>query len=183
MTRFFYYFRVTKGTWVRNHGNEPRNSMTVDEYKEEAARVRPQLLFMARRYMGDEEDAEDVVQDVLLKLWQIRDTLRQPMDGFATILVRNRCIDLIRRRPERQAIRENMAEESHEADERIDRMMKIIDRLPTLQQTLIRLRHMENMEMKDMAALIGSNEVAVRKALSRARQAIRDNFLKEEGHE
>ena len=42
---------------------------------------------------------------------------------------------------------------------------------------------MENMEMKDMAALIGSNEVAVRKALSRARQAIRDNFLKEEGHE
>ena len=76
-----------------------------------------------------------------------------------------------------------MAEESHEADERIDRMMKIIDRLPTLQQTLIRLRHMENMEMKDMAALIGSNEVAVRKALSRARQAIRDNFLKEEGHE
>ena len=157
--------------------------MTVDEYKEEAARVRPQLLFMARRYMGDEEDAEDVVQDVLLKLWQIRDTLRQPMDGFATILVRNRCIDLIRRRPERQAIRENMTEESHEADERIDRMMKIIDRLPTLQQTLIRLRHMENMEMKDMAALIGSNEVAVRKALSRARQAIRDNFIKEEGHE
>ena len=76
-----------------------------------------------------------------------------------------------------------MSEESHESDERIDRMMKIIDRLPTLQQTLIRLRHMENMEMKDMAALIGSNEVAVRKALSRARQAIRDNFLKEEGHE
>ena len=61
--------------------------------------------------------------------------------------------------------------------------MKIIDRLPTLQQTLIRLRHMENMEMKDIAALVGSNEVAVRKALSRARQAIRNKYLNDKEHE
>nr|WP_314753935.1 sigma-70 family RNA polymerase sigma factor [uncultured Prevotella sp.] len=157
--------------------------MTVDEYKQEVKRTRPQLLFIARKYMGSEEEAEDVVQDVLLKLWQICDTLRIPIDGFATILVRNHCVDLLRRRPKSQDINENFTDESREDDERIEKMMKIIDRLPTLQQTLIRLRHMENMEMKDIAALVGSNEVAVRKALSRARQAIRNKYLNDKEHE
>ena len=160
-----------------------QNSMTVDEYKQEVKRVRPQLVFIARKYMGGEEEAEDVVQDVLLKLWQICDTLRMPIDGFATVLVRNHCIDLIRRRARRQDIGEYTIDESHEDDERIDKMMKIVDRLPTLQQTLIRLRHMENMEMKDIAALVGSNEVAARKALSRARQAIRNSYLNEKINE
>lgn len=157
--------------------------MTVDEYKEEVCRIRPLLLLTARRYMGDEEEAEDVVQDVLLKLWQICDTVRLPLDGFASILVRNRCIDLLRRRPKRQAIGEDIDCGSDGADERLDKMMKIIDQLPTLQQTLIRLRHMEGMEMKDIAALTGSTEVAVRKALSRARQAIKHNYLNDKSYE
>jgi len=157
--------------------------MTVDEYKKEVCRIRPLLLQTARRYMGDEEEAEDVVQDVLLKLWQICDTARLPLDGLASILVRNRCIDLLRRRPQRQTIDEDIGSEGGEDDERIDKMMKIIDQLPTLQQTLIRLRHMEGMEMKDIAALTGSTEGAVRKALSRARQAIRHNYLNDKSYE
>ena len=183
LIRFFYNFCVTKSICLRNHSNEERNSMTVDEYKQEVKRTRPQLLFIARKYMGNEEEAEDVVQDVLLKLWQICDTLRMPIDGFATILVRNHCVDLLRRRPKSQDISENFTDESREDDERIEKMMKIIDRLPTLQQTLIRLRHMENMEMKDIAALVGSNEVAVRKALSRARQSIKNKYLNDKEHE
>ncbi|WP_461186510.1 RNA polymerase sigma factor, partial [Trueperella pyogenes] len=49
--------------------------------------------------------------------------------------------------------------------------------LPTMQQTILRLRHMEGMEMQQIAELIGSNEVAVRKALSRARKAIKAQYL------
>lgn len=157
--------------------------MTVDEYKKEVCRIRPQLLLTARRYMGDEDEAEDVVQDVLLKLWHICETLRLPIDRLAMVLVRNHCVDELRRKRKGPTISENMAEESSDGDERIEQMMAIVNRLPGLQQTILRLRHMENMSMAEIARLTGSTEVAVRKALSRARQAVRLQFLKQNDNE
>ena len=71
--------------------------MTVDEYKEEVERNRPRMLSVARSYLKAGEEAEDVVQDVLLKLWQLLDKLRIPMGPLALVLVRNRCIDCLRR--------------------------------------------------------------------------------------
>ena len=53
--------------------------MTINEYKEEVKLVRPQMLAIARNYLKDNDEAEDAVQDVLLKLWQLIDTLRLPM--------------------------------------------------------------------------------------------------------
>ena len=58
-------------------------------------------------------------------------------------------------------------------------MMGIVDSLPSLQRTSLRLRHMEGVEMKDIAEIIGSSEVALRKALSRARQAVRQQYMKQ----
>ena len=150
--------------------------MTVNEYKEEAGRVRPKLLIIARRYMGGEDEAEDVVQDILLKLWQICDTLRLPIDPLACVLVRNRCIDLLRKHRRTVEIGEEVVDCVEQEDDRVERMMNIIDTLPTLQQTVLKLRHLEGMEIKDIAELICSTEVAVRKTLSRARMSVRQHF-------
>ena len=105
------------------------------------------------------------------------DELRLPIEGLAMVLTRNRCIDKMRRR---RLLTEPpvLADEGDDGDdERIERMMSVIDTLPGLQQTILRLRHIEGMEMKDIAELIGSSEVALRKALSRARQAVRMKYL------
>ena len=64
-------------------------------------------------------------------------------------------------------------------DERIERMMAVVSTLPDLQQTILRLRHLEGMEMNEIADLTGSSEVAIRKALSRARQAVRQKYMKQ----
>jgi len=155
--------------------------MTQEEFKEEARRVRPQLLGVARHYLGD-DDAEDVVQDVLLRLWQMVGEVCRPMDGLASVLTRNLSIDRLRRQQpvSSAALSSSLAEAAPTGnDDRIDRMMTIIGELPSLQQTILRLRHIEGMEMKDIADLTGSNEVAIRKALSRARQAVRIQYLKQ----
>lgn len=155
--------------------------MTQEEFMEEARRVRPQLLLVARRYLGD-DDAEDVVQDALLRLWQMVGEVRRPMDALASVLTRNLCISQLRRQRCPSGLSEEniTSEDSDYADdERLLRMLAIIETLPSLQQTILRLRHIDGMEMKDIATLIGSNEVAIRKALSRARQTVRIQYLKQ----
>ena len=156
--------------------------MTVDEYKEEVERNRPRMLSVARSYLKANEEAEDVVQDVLLKLWQLLDKLRIPMGPLALVLVKNRCVDCLRRLQTTIDIPENLVESEATYDERYEKVMQLVDKLPTMQQTIMRLRHMEGMEMCEIAALTGSNETAVRKALSRARQAIRQQ-LKQQSNE
>lgn len=150
--------------------------MTQEQYKREARRLRPELLSTARRYL-DGDEAEDAVQDTLLRLWQMVDDLRCPVDAFAAVLTRNICIDRLRRRHVTVPLTDAGPEEAPD-DARIERMMAVVDTLPPLQQTILRLRHMEGMEMSDIADLIGTNEVALRKALSRARQTVREKYLK-----
>ncbi|MBQ8487112.1 MAG: sigma-70 family RNA polymerase sigma factor [Prevotella sp.] len=152
--------------------------MTQEEYKEEARRLRPRLLQTARRYLN-EEDAEDTVQDVLLRLWQMVDMLHMPIDALATVLVRNFCVDRLRRQKPTQALAAHYEQtDEAETDERIERILAMIDTLPTLQQTILRLRHIEGMGMREIAELTGSSEVAIRKALSRARQTLRKQYEK-----
>ena len=156
--------------------------MTVDEYKEEVERNRPRMISVARSYLKASEEAEDVVQDVLLKLWQLLDKLRIPMGPLALVLVRNRCIDCLRRLQSTIALPENVVESEPTCDERYEKVMQLVDKLPTMQQTIMRLRHMEGMEMYEIAELTGSKEAAIRKSLSRARQAIRKQ-LKQQSNE
>ena len=139
-----------------------------------------QMLAIARNYLKDNDEAEDAVQDVLLKLWQLIDTLRLPMAPLASVLLKNRCIDILRRHHYTTEVNETIPNEEEKADERYEKVIALIDTLPTMQQTIMRLRHMEGMEINDIAKLTGSKETAVRKALSRARHAIKDQFLKTE---
>ncbi len=151
--------------------------MTTETFRQEAQRMRTTLVRLAFGILRDSDEAEDVVQDVLLRLWQMRDQLRMPIEPLARVLTRNRCIDIARRKKPAAELSMAVFQEEDEAlRERIERMMKVIETLPDLQQTILRLRHMEGMEFKEIAELTGSTEVAVRKTLSRARQAVRDKF-------
>lgn len=114
--------------------------MTIEEYKKEVEQVRPQMLRLARSYLKDDEEAEDAVQDVLLRLWQMLESLHLPMAPMASVLVKNRCVDIIRRRRTTTSIPENLVDYEPTNDERYAKVMQIADRLPTFQQTILRLR-------------------------------------------
>ena len=153
--------------------------MTIDIFKEKAQAMRPMLMATARRIVGDEAEAEDVVQDALLRMWQLRDEPIQNVEGMARVVVRHLSYDAVRRRHERVAIEETDVADSLPAEGMTDvevRMMALVGQLPTMQQTVLRLRHVEEMEMKDIAELIGTTEVAVRQSLSRARRKLMEQF-------
>ena len=147
---------------------------------DEVKAMRPMLLSVARGILDSDEDAEDVVQDAMLRLWQLRDEPVRNVRGFARIVVRNLSLSKIRRKPLTVDIGQaNLAaDDDTETDrnEQIYRMMALVDALPTMQQTVLRLRHMQDMTMADIASIIGTSEVAVRQSLSRARRSIIEQF-------
>lgn len=145
---------------------------------DEAKAMRPMLLNVARNILGSDEEAEDVVQDALLRMWQLRDEPIRNLKGFARIVVRNLSLSKVRRKSQTVDISHaDIADEVEtERNEQIDRMMELVDALPTIQQTVLRLRHMQEMTMADIATLIGTSEVAVRQSLSRARRSIIEQY-------
>lgn len=160
--------------------NPTKSGMTIEEYQNTAQRLRSRLTEQARHYLMDDDEADDAVQDALLRLWQMHERLKLPIDGLAVVITRNICIDLLRRRHRIANIELADSLDNDSDHERIERLMSVVDTLPDFQQTLLRLRHMEGMEMEDLAKLLQMTEPAVRKALSRARMAVRDRYLKTE---
>lgn len=155
--------------------------MNEQEFKHITRELQPDLLLIARKIIGDEEEAKDVVQDSLLRLWLLKEEV-QNVRGFARILVRNRSLDVVRKRQKHVIVElkeTNDIAHTDEHDERIERMMVLVESLPTMQQTVLRLRHMEGKEMSEIAELIGTTEQAIRQSLSRARRAVLASYNKQ----
>ena len=154
--------------------------MTIEEFKQEIRPLRSKLINLAKRYLKDTDEAEDAVQDTLLKLWQMHDGLHSPIAPIASVVTRNLCIDRLRRIRPTELTEALEADGESQDDPRIERILEIINTLPCMQQIVLKLRHMEGKEMKEIVEITGSTEVAVRKALSRARMAVRQEYLKKQ---
>jgi len=72
--------------------------MNVQQFKQEIVPLRENLLNVARKMLENENDAKDLVQEVFLKLWYLRDTLHRynSIPAFAVTMTKNLCIDHLR---------------------------------------------------------------------------------------
>ena len=172
--------------------------MTGENFKKNLSALRRELLATARqyfpdnekaevkhffiRYTRDESRAEDMVQDTLLRLWEMKENLREPINGIANVILRNLAIDNLRRQKPTVNIEQVDIGSPPDNDnhERYLRVMNIIDTLPDMQQTLIRLRLVEGMDYKDISKLTGIKEATIRQIISRARLAIRKQYIKKD---
>ena len=65
-----------------------------------------------------------------------------------------------------------------EGNDEIRLMREIISSLPTLQQTIIRMKDIEEYETEEIAQITGCSSESIRSNLSRARKKVRDIYLK-----
>lgn len=161
--------------------------MELKEFKITVLPLRAKLLSYARKLTDDSEDAEDAVQEVLLKLWNKRLELEQyrSIEAFATTLTHNICIDMWRsKRNDHLPLDTVQAASSAGTPERLleikDEMRlmhEIIHSLPPLQHTILRMKDIEGYETDEIAEITGCGPEAIRSNLSRARKKVRDIYL------
>jgi RNA polymerase sigma-70 factor (ECF subfamily) len=143
--------------------------------------------------LGRIEEAEDSVQDALVKLWTKKDDLKNytSIEAFAMAITKNICLDRIRsksfqtgRLTEQQvlSVRQD-PEESLEKADFTGFIRKIIENLPDQQKAIMHMRDIEGLEYEQIAEVMELNINAVRVNLSRARKKVRDTIIKIQGYE
>jgi RNA polymerase sigma-70 factor (ECF subfamily) len=161
--------------------------MRLEQFKSDIIPLRQKLFFTAFKWLQNEADAEDVVQEALLRLWKIREQL----DGisnpgaFAMQTTKNICIDHLRVRKDKTEADDfylgaNL-ETPYSDTERRDAVVlvkRIIEHLPELQKIIISMRDIEGYELQEIAEITGTQISAVTVNLSRARKTVRDRFIK-----
>ena len=149
------------------------------------------LFRLALRITQNRNDAEDVVQETMLKVWNRREDWPQidSMEAFCLTICRNLALDKTRRMDQHTETLDatiDRMDYSHGADpeaqavqnDRIRLVRRLIDQLPEKQRTCLQLRDIEGKSYKDIATILDITEQQVKVNIFRGRQAVKEKFFK-----
>ena len=146
--------------------------------------LKDKLYRLALRITLDSAEAEDIVQDTMIRVWNKRDEWAQfnSIEAFCLTVARNLAIDRsqkseaqnIELTTETQEMSDGSTPERQlERSEQMDLVRKLINELPEKQRTIIQLRDIEEKSYKEIADVMQLTEDQVKVTLFRARQRIK----------
>ena len=138
--------------------------MTRELCEHETLALRPRLVAIAEEITGSRDEAEDTVQDVLLKLWGMIGELNPPVEAFACVVTRHAALDRLRAAGTRREQRLTPADD------------RAVENSADMQRAVLRMRMAESMEFNEIARLLHTSEQNVRQILSRARKAVMKKY-------
>jgi RNA polymerase sigma-70 factor (ECF subfamily) len=146
------------------------------------------LFRLAMRIVQNREEAEDIVQDTLMKLWsqQAEWAEIQNIETYTLTMCRNLALDRLEKK-ERQNLTLNeaihdQADNAPAPDDQLisrqqhDLARQLIDQLPEKQRTTVQLRDIEGMTYQEIADVMGITVADVKVNLFRGRQKLRESF-------
>ena len=143
---------------------------------------------VAYHLLESRDDAEDAVQELYLKILSIPGKLVYVRDpaAYGITLLKNICIDRIRRRESRKAeqLEELMATDAFGPDrkmtgkETLKRVMEEMRKLPEKQAKVLRMRALEGLEYDEIARRTGLSQVNIRVLISMARKTLKKRIGK-----
>jgi RNA polymerase sigma-70 factor (ECF subfamily) len=163
--------------------------MKAISFQSDILPLKNELYRMALRITMNAADAEDVVQETMMKVWNRRDQWNQidSIEAFCLTICRNLSLDKVRRMdnqtqsldaaydPKDHGVASNPEEQAIQSD-RIRLVRQMISQLPEKQRSCMQLRDMEGKSYKDIATILDITEEQVKVNIFRARQTIREKF-------
>ncbi|MFT0673275.1 RNA polymerase sigma factor [Bacteroides hominis] len=167
--------------------------MDAESFKKKFLPYHRKLYRVAYRLLENSADAEDIVQEAYLKLWDKREglTVISNPEAFSVTLVKNMCFDLLRsgkyilsrQTVELSAVQDISQSDNLEVREGARQVTDIIAHLPEQQQRIINMRDIKGCSYEEIEQVTGLNSINVRVLLSRARKKIREEFNKWNNYE
>lgn len=162
-------------------------------FRDDILPLKDKIFRLALRITLSRAEAEDIVQDVLIKVWNRRDDLAEvdSIEAYSLTVCRNLSLDRLQRK-ENDNVNLDDAPPTEADDappdlqmirnERIDNIKRLIERLPIPQRAAMQLRDMEGKTYKEISAITGQTEEQVKVNIFRARQYIRKQIEKIENY-
>lgn len=157
--------------------------MNAEQYEAVFYKMKDKLYRYALRFVRDSEVAEDVVQDVMYKLWQKRQEADEieNLEAWLMVLTRNRSLDVLRKDKgnnvnidEAYTISDTapIPDKQMENADLMTQLNGCLQQLPEKQRTVFHLREIEQMTYDEICQMTGFNLDDVKVSLFRARKHI-----------
>lgn len=165
--------------------------MTRTAFNDYVRQMSRKLYGISFRFLHNQEEAEDAVQEVFIKMWRMGEKLDdyQSLDALAITMLKNYCIDQIRKQKvmlaEDYQGEQRFAEVSPSPYEQLVNkesgriLSDLIKRLPDLYRNILTMRDIDGMSYEEIVEITGQNINTLRVTLSRARSILRDEYKRQ----
>ena len=155
--------------------------------------LKDKLFRLALSITFDRAEAEDVVQETLIRVWNKRDEWSQfgSIVAYCLTVARNLAIDRSERKDSRTVELLPEMEQVSDASspyeklvnkERMALIHRLMSKLPEKQRLIMQFRDVEGKSYKEIAAVLNLTEEQVKVNLFRARQKVKQTFIDIEGY-
>lgn len=162
--------------------------MTAEEFKIRLLPVKNKLFRLAFAMLSNRQEAEDAVQEVYLKMWDMRTDLikYKSTEALMVTITRNLCVDKLKSKKNKAItlnqefnLSETTTPESVTEQTDVVRIVKqVIQQLPVQQKTVVELRDVEGYSYEEILKITGFEMNYVRVNISRGRKKIKEIIQK-----
>lgn len=158
--------------------------MTHDIFKNTVFCLKDEMYRFAKRFVMSSDEAEDVVQDLMMKFWQKKEELATfgNLKSYALKSVKNECLNRLKHHDVKMGFADFQMHRSElyqvETNNLKEQIVGFINQLPEKQKAVIHLKDVEEYEVSEISEMLEMEENAVRVNLMRARQKVKDQIQK-----
>ena len=157
-------------------------------FRDDILPLKDNLFRLALRITFDRAEAEDVVQDTMIRVWNKREEWTQfgSIEAYCLTVAKNLAIDRSQKKEAQNVELTPEMEEESEASgpydqlinkERMSIIHRLINELPEKQRLIMQLRDIEGESYKEIAKILNLTEEQVKVNLFRARQKVKQRYL------
>ena len=164
--------------------------MSLETFKMRVLPVKDKLYRFAYRFLKDEDEARDIVQEVLIKVWYQREEMHhlENMEAWCMRITRNMSLDRLKSKQykytdslsedfDMSSGEEQTPYRNVENNDTMANINRLISSLPEKQRQVIQLRDVEGYSYKEIVEILALDMNQVKVNLFRARKSIKENLV------